>query len=582
MAMPEIYQRYLGALDWYVMNIRHERVADLRYAAAVLLLRYRAWPEARGRLTQVTDLYCSTKPDLGFRAYDALLTTYFIDYGIKDEEQKDCALGRLLSIADQFTQSPCAKSPKGAEYVARIGQIKSTVKSTVITTRLQLAIENEEKGTDRQLTQCREGGGIAIVTGVAAPGPVKPGQAPEGKKLTTELDVGLALDLIDLVNQDPKDQDAAKNLNNACVIYEKVYQFGEATKCYERIARDYPASGEGMDAVWNAARNHERFFEFEQAVQGYLKVATEARFANHEHRNKALGLAAVLLDNDQQYAKAAPMFKRYSDAVAANAKDAAQAHFQSCSAHEKGKDVRSQQKCLRDLIARFGSQADAGEYVVESYLKLAAVAEKSGDKTATVRAYQKVRDEFIARRLPPATPAAAAAAKAEYLLLDDRFAAFRSRALRFSDPKKVQKTFDAFAAEAKTLFEDYGRILEYKDATWSLASLLRRGDIYYEFAQKLIKAADSPPDDIKKLERQACRLNPDDCNTVLTTYKDAIFQFVTPVEDKAKEQWRSTLDRAASLNVTNDHVKKARENLSRYLPDEFPFIKDERPQIEVP
>ena len=32
--------------------------------------------------------------------------------------------------------------------------------------------------------------------------------------------------------------------------------------------------------------------------------------------------------------------------------------------------------------------------------------------------------------------------------------------------------------------------VNYKDATWTLAAFLRSGDIYYEFAQKLVKAAE--------------------------------------------------------------------------------------------
>ena len=116
------------------------------------------------------------------------------------------------------------------------------------------------------------------------------------------MDVGLALDLIDLVNQNPQDPDAPKNLNNVCVIYERLYQYGEATRCYERLATSYPDSSEGKDAVWNAAKNNERFFNFNAAVNGYIKIAEDPKFADHEHRKDALGLAATLLDNDQQYA----------------------------------------------------------------------------------------------------------------------------------------------------------------------------------------------------------------------------------------------------------------------------------------
>ena len=79
-----------------------------------------------------------------------------------------------------------------------------------------------------------------------------------------------------------------------------------------------------------------------------------------------------------------------------------------------------------------------------------------------------------------------------------------------------------------------------------------------------------------------CKLSPSDCGTLLTQYKDAILGFVTPIEDEAKKQWKATLDKAAQLGVTNEYVKKARENLSKYLPEEFPFIKDERIGLEYP
>ena len=50
----------------------------------------------------MTEAYCKDKPETGFRAYDALLKTYFIDYKVKDEELQDCALGRLLTVAEMF------------------------------------------------------------------------------------------------------------------------------------------------------------------------------------------------------------------------------------------------------------------------------------------------------------------------------------------------------------------------------------------------------------------------------------------------------------------------------------------------
>ena len=167
--------------------------------------------------------------------------------------------------------------------------------------------------------------------------------------------------------------------------------------------------------------------------------------------------------------------------------------------------------------------------------------------------------------------------------MEEKFKAFQKKELKFgSKPDQVKKTFDSFAAEAKALNEDYQKIWNYKDATWTLASFLRSGDVYYEFAQKLIKAGDSPARGAEEAGQAGLQANPDDCGLVEGQYKDAIFQFVTPVEDEAKKRWKDTLARASQMGVTNDYVKKARENLSKYLPDEFPFIKDERIGLEYP
>jgi cellulose synthase operon protein C len=587
--MPEIYRKYLDAIDWYVEHIKNDRASELKYAAAVIALRYREWPNARQRLTQISELYCASKPEVGFKAYDAVLQTYFIDYGVEDEEQKDCALGKLLTVAEQFVESPCGKSPAAKPYLDRFAQIKSSVKTTIITKRLQLSMENEEKGTQKELTMCREGnGGIALVTGIASPQAAKPGEKPAvgapPSKISTTLDVGLALDLIDVVNAGPNDPSAPTALNNACVIYEKLFQFGQATQCYERLYHDYPDSEWGKEAIWNASRNHYRFFEFDQAVKGYMTVAQDPKFANSDHRKEALGLTASLLDNDQQYVRAADMYKKYSEAISDKPSDSAQAYFFACGAYEKAHDTSKHASCLKDFIKKYDKQQAAGEYVVQAFMKLAVITEQSTkNKDDVLKAYKRVRDEFLNRKLPGATPAAGFAAKADFMIMEEKFKAFQKKELKFpSKPDQIKKVFENFTTEAKTLNEDYQKIWSYKDATWTLASFLRTGDVYYEFAQKLIKAAENPPDDVKKLAKMACKANPDDCGVVEGQYKDAVFQFVTPVEDEAKKRWKDTLARATQLGVTNDYVKKARENLSKYLPDEFPFVKDERIGLEYP
>ena len=224
-------------------------------------------------------------------------------------------------------------------------------------------MENEEKGTNKELTMCQSGpGGIALVTGAGRrrPRAARRRRTPQDRQPSTELDVGLALDLIDVVNANPSDPGAPTALNNACVIYEKLFQFGEATKCYERLYGSYPDSEWGKEALWNASRNHYRFFEFDQAVKGYLTVAQDPKFAQSEHRKEALGLAASMLDNDQQYARAADLYKKYSDAVAEKPQDSAQAYFFACNAYEKANDIAQVQRLPQGLHQEVRQAAGGG------------------------------------------------------------------------------------------------------------------------------------------------------------------------------------------------------------------------------
>ena len=329
---------------------------------------------------------------------------------------------------------------------------------------------------------CQRGpGGIAIVTGIAATPGAKPGEqagaggAPARSRPSSTS--GLALDLIDVVNANPKDPGAPTALNNACVIYEKLFQFGEATKCYERLYKDYPDSEWGKEALWNASRNHYRFFEFDQAVKGYLTVAQDPKFASSEHRKEALGLAASLLDNDQQYARAADLYKKYSEAIVRQAAGQRAGLLLRLQRLREGQGHRpSRSACLKDFIKKYDKQPAAGEYVVQAYMKLAvdrrAVEQEQERRCST--AYKQVRDEFISRKLPPATPAAGFAAKADFLIMEEKFKAFQKKELKFgSKPEQIKKIFDSFTTEAKELNEEYQKIWNYKDATWTLASFLR-------------------------------------------------------------------------------------------------------------
>jgi tetratricopeptide (TPR) repeat protein len=376
---------------------------------------------------------------------------------------------------------------------------------------------------------------------------------------------------LQLVNEAPKDKNADKALNNAAVCFEKVHRYNEATKTYERIYREYPDSELAEDALYRAGINHERFFEYQDAVSTYLILAQSPKFKSSPHRVEALGRAAVLLERDQQYARAADLYKQYS-AVVTKPDDAADSYFRAATAYEKLKDKPKEVRTLREFIQKYAvlRSAPVSTQLVSAHFKLAEAAENERDRE---QEYKKVLTEYQARQLPAAGDPAEPAAHAAFLEVERQFADFKRLKFRTFNAKSIQKSFDALTQEAQKLVKEYEKIWSFKRVTWTLAAFERMGDIYYEFAQKLVKA--EVPDEIKHLDKKNPGMG------VIDQYREALDQKVAPVEKQAQEYWKKTLDKGAELGVANDWVTLARKNLNAYQPDQFPLVKDARIEIEM-
>src|SRR5207245_5438481 len=104
---------------------------------------------------------------------------------------------------------------------------------------------------------------------------------------------------VQIVDSDPKNDEADKALNNAAVAYENVKRYAAATKLYERIVSEYPTSKFVDDALFRTAVSYQKAFEFDTAAKSYLRLAEDPRFANSTHKTDALYNAALILENDQ-------------------------------------------------------------------------------------------------------------------------------------------------------------------------------------------------------------------------------------------------------------------------------------------
>jgi hypothetical protein len=125
------------------------------------------------------------------------------------------------------------------------------------------------------------------------------------------------------------------------------------------------------------------------------------------------------------------IYKKYSDAISSMPQTSAQAYFLACNAYEKAHKTNKQAGCLRDFIKKFNKQQQAGEYIVQAYAKQAVISENSTkNKDEILKAYKRVRDEYLSRKLPGGTPAAAFAAKADFLIMKEKFKPFQRMELK--------------------------------------------------------------------------------------------------------------------------------------------------------
>jgi len=128
--------------------------------------------EARAAWGDIADAYCGSKPEIGFKAYDAI--PHHLLHRLQHRQRRGQGLraGPPAGGHDKFSQSACSKSPQAKPYLARIARSRPRQSRPSSRSALDIAIKNEEKGTERSWSSGREfAGASAIVTGAAAPAP---------------------------------------------------------------------------------------------------------------------------------------------------------------------------------------------------------------------------------------------------------------------------------------------------------------------------------------------------------------------------------------------------------------------------
>jgi tetratricopeptide (TPR) repeat protein len=371
---------------------------------------------------------------------------------------------------------------------------------------------------------------------------------------------------VQIVDADPKGEDSDKALNNAAVAYENVKRFAAATRLYERIVTEYPTSKFVDDALFRTAVSYQKGFEFDKAVVSYQRLAEDKRFAQSTHRTDAVYNAAVILENDQNYPKAAELFRRYAKDPAVKRDDQADASYRAALITEKMKQPDQTIKAMNEYIKTYGNDPKGGQKTLEALFKIATAYEAKHDRRNADETYKRI--VASGTLATPASDPAEWPAHASFILAEQKL--FVVEKSKISGGGKalvasIKKFTDAVSAQVG----EYNKVLTYKRANWTLAAYFRTGYVYEMFSKALL-AAPCPPE-VKKLGPEGCDV-----------YRDQIEQAVAKVDEEAVKRYGVTLEQAGKLGVSNEWTRLARLRANQYKPDVFPMVKDEHVEMETP
>jgi len=374
------------------------------------------------------------------------------------------------------------------------------------------------------------------------------------------------------VDYNPKAKDSPAALNNAAVSYERAKRFESALKIYERIWKEYPKSEHAGNALWRTALNYQRTFEFSRAVNNYLILANSPKFTTDPNRKESILRAAVILENDQAYARSAKLFIRYAEAMGP-VKKGAEAFYRAGLIYEKMGDYSTMIKTFKKFSQVYGSVEGQAASVVEGIFKIGQNAQKRGDWKTARKYYKRTQQEFSMKGLAPASDAAEYAAHAAFMLAEKNLQKFLKSTIKGAITT-LKRQEAKMAKKALALKAEYDRIWTYKRARWMLASMYRSGAIYDHFARSLDGAyRNAPvPKKVKRLGDEAVDIYRDQLDQLMR-------QQVDPIFEKAKTLYAACVSKASDLGVSNKYTEDALIKLNGIDADAYPLLK--RAKVET-
>ncbi|HKA86236.1 MAG TPA: tetratricopeptide repeat protein [Haliangiales bacterium] len=536
LSVPSLYRDLQGAYDEYAKLVPNDSTASQKaLAAAMISYRHVQLDDALARFQGIMTTYCKTSEAV--QAKEGMLAIY------QGRGQTD----KFQATADKFIGDKCGSTPQDV-LVAQKQKLSN---------EYTVAINAYKDGRFDEAGQ-RFYGLYKAGTDVFA--------------------------------------DRAGAMFNAALAYTKAGKPKTAVALYQEFVKvpEFAKSEYYIEALYRTAESYQAAFDYEAAVDTYLQVVDEAakpgrtsrpEFNLEEARVNALYNAALLRDLDRVYYDrgkndpgAATLYKRYAAFDQKNRERARDAFFNAALVYEKAGNTKDMIATFDQWKRQYGKDAGAGFKLVLAQHKTAKAMEKARDKDAADKYYKATIRAYDESGEKPASPASELAGEAQFWLAEQyykkEFEKYKVRWLgNIADKNQtrasaaVVKTIDELQKVAKATSAGYEAVARF-EASWSLAAIVRLGDIAFFAGQKLL---DAPvPAEITRLDKQYPEQN------VLGSYQESLEQQVAPNTELAKKQWLRAVETAKKAGVANEWSKLAQQRLNSYIAaDQYPVQRDE-------
>jgi len=347
----------------------------------------------------------------------------------------------------------------------------------------------------------------------------------------------------------PKEPRAAQAAVNAEVEARKAADLATLSAAAKILIDNHRQREEAAEGIWIAANTYQEVGLFSEAAN-YHAVLVDS-FPKSPHHKDAAYNAVLLRTTVGEHDKAidsGQKFKKYYP----RDESADEVTFLMGKAHEKA-DKKAEAAGLYDSYARSARSVSSQ---IEALVRLASV--KAPDERAESAALDRAITLYKARKPTVDDRGKYYAAKARYMQGEIILKKFQEVKIE-GDVKQLKSRLKSKSELLKKAAETFLSTAEIGAAEWTTAALYQIGVTYESFSKALLNSP--PPDNLKDDDKEL--------------YKQAIDEFVVPIEERSLEAYESGWHKAIELGIFNSWTAKMRDALGRLNSELYPPLKEQ-------